>query len=57
MTYLVPAVAIVMGWVLLSEAPPAISFVGGAVAIGGVVLARSKPKPTPEPVLAGATAD
>jgi drug/metabolite transporter (DMT)-like permease len=57
MTYLVPAVAIVMGWVLLSEAPPAISFVGGAVAIGGVILARSKPKPRPEPVLAGAAAD
>ncbi|MEA2673572.1 MAG: hypothetical protein QOI92_764 [Chloroflexota bacterium] len=57
MTYLVPAVAIVMGWVLLSEAPPAISFVGGAVAIGGVVLARSKPKSKPQPVLAGATAD
>jgi drug/metabolite transporter (DMT)-like permease len=54
MTYLVPAVAIVMGWLLLSEAPPLISFVGGAVAIGGVILARSKPKP--KPVLAAAPA-
>jgi drug/metabolite transporter (DMT)-like permease len=44
MTYLVPAVAIVMGWLLLAEAPPLLSFAGGAVAIGGVILARSKPK-------------
>ena len=56
MTYLVPAVAIVMGWVLLSEAPPLLSFVGGAVAIGGVILARSKPKPKLEPASAAVTA-
>jgi drug/metabolite transporter (DMT)-like permease len=47
LTYLVPAVAILMGWLLLSEAPPVPSFVGGAVAIGGVILARSRPKPAP----------
>jgi drug/metabolite transporter (DMT)-like permease len=49
MTYLVPAVAIVMGWLLLAEAPPLLSFAGGAVAIGGVILARSKPRPKAEP--------
>jgi len=47
LTYLVPAVAIVMGWALLSEVPAPLSFVGGAVAIGGVVLARSKPRARP----------
>ena len=51
LTYLVPAVAIVMGWLLLAEVPPVLSFVGGAVAIVGVVLARSKPR-APRPVAA-----
>jgi drug/metabolite transporter (DMT)-like permease len=44
LTYLVPAIAIVLGWVLLAEVPPALSFVGGAIAVGGVVLARSRPR-------------
>jgi len=56
MTYLVPAVAIVMGWLLLGEVPPIVSFVGGAVAIGGVILARSKPKAKTEAVPAHAAA-
>ncbi len=47
LTYLVPAVAIVLGWLLLAEAPPLLSFVGGAVAIIGVVYARSKPRGVP----------
>jgi drug/metabolite transporter (DMT)-like permease len=42
LTYLVPAVAIVIGWVLLAEAPASLSFVGGAIAIAGVIVARSK---------------
>ena len=46
-TYLVPAIAIVIGWGLLGEVPAILSFVGGAIAIGGVVVARSSPaKPT-----------
>jgi drug/metabolite transporter (DMT)-like permease len=55
LTYLTPVVAIVMGWLLLSEVPPALSFVGGAIAIGGVLVARSKSKP--RPVLAASAAD
>ena len=56
LTYLVPAVAIAIGWVLLAEVPAALSFVGGAIAIAGVIVARSKPRtkgaaaPTPAPV-------
>ena len=42
-TYLVPAIAIVMGWFVLGEIPPIAALVGGAIAIGGVVIARSRP--------------
>jgi len=42
-TYLVPAIAITMGWLVLGEAPPPAAIVGGAIAIGGVVIARSSP--------------
>ena len=43
MTYLVPAIAIVLGWFILGEAPPIVAIIGGAIAIGGVVIARSRP--------------
>jgi len=39
-TYLVPPVAIVMGWLLLDEAPPAAALLGGLLCLGGVVIAR-----------------
>jgi drug/metabolite transporter (DMT)-like permease len=42
-TYLVPAIAIVIGWLLLGEVPADLAFVGGAIAIVGVVVARSGP--------------
>jgi drug/metabolite transporter (DMT)-like permease len=42
-TYLVPAIAIILGWIILGEAPPAAAILGGAIAIGGVVIARSRP--------------
>lgn len=44
-TFLVPAITTLMAWVALDEIPPLLSFVGGALAIGGVVLARRKPAP------------
>ena len=40
-TYLVPPVAIVMGWLVLQEAPPTLAIVGGALCVGGVIVARS----------------
>jgi drug/metabolite transporter (DMT)-like permease len=43
LTYLAPAIAIVIGWALLGEAPAAAAFLGGAIAIGGVIVARSQP--------------
>jgi drug/metabolite transporter (DMT)-like permease len=34
-TYLVPPLAILIGWALLGEAPEALAFVGGALCLGG----------------------
>jgi drug/metabolite transporter (DMT)-like permease len=42
-TYLVPAIAIVLGWIILGESPPVAAIFGGVIAIGGVVIARSRP--------------
>jgi drug/metabolite transporter (DMT)-like permease len=39
-TYLVPPLAILMGWLILSETPPLLALAGGAFCLGGVVLAR-----------------
>jgi drug/metabolite transporter (DMT)-like permease len=55
-TYLVPPLTILMGWVLLGETPPAMAYVGGALALVGVAIARRKPpgRATPgavEPVM------
>lgn len=47
LTYLVPAVAIVIGWLVLAEVPASMSFVGGAIAVAGVIVARSKPRSRP----------
>ena len=39
-TYLVPPIAIAIGWAMLGEAPQALAFLGGALCLGGVVVAR-----------------
>jgi drug/metabolite transporter (DMT)-like permease len=39
-TYLVPPLAVLMGWVAFGESPPALAFAGGALCIAGAVLAR-----------------
>ncbi len=41
-SYLVPPMAILMAWLVLAEVPPALTFVGGALCIGGVIVARSR---------------
>jgi drug/metabolite transporter (DMT)-like permease len=41
-TYLVPVITIVLGWLLLSEVPPGLAYVGGALALLGVWVARRK---------------
>jgi drug/metabolite transporter (DMT)-like permease len=40
MTYLVPPIAIALGWAFLGEAPPLLAVAGGALCVAGVVLAR-----------------
>jgi drug/metabolite transporter (DMT)-like permease len=44
-TYLVPPVAVALGWAFLGETPPALAFLGGALCLAGVYLARSSSWP------------
>jgi drug/metabolite transporter (DMT)-like permease len=43
-TYLVPPITILMGWLFLDEVPPGMAYVGGALALVGVAVARRKPR-------------
>src|SRR3954451_7928746 len=43
-TYLVPPLTILMGWLFLDETPPGMAYVGGALALVGVAVARRKPR-------------
>ena len=40
LAYLIPVVAILLGWVLLDETPPWLAAIGGALCLAGVYLAR-----------------
>ena len=42
LNYLIPLVAIVLGWALLGETPPWLAAAGGAVCLAGVYLARRR---------------
>jgi EamA-like transporter family. len=39
-TYLVPPIAILLGWALLGEVPPMLAVAGGALCLAGVAVAR-----------------
>jgi drug/metabolite transporter (DMT)-like permease len=39
-TYLVTPIAILLGWVLLGETPPALALLGGALCLAGVAVTR-----------------
>jgi drug/metabolite transporter (DMT)-like permease len=60
-TYLVPPIAILLGWLLLGETPPLLAIVGGAFCLAGVAIARRRsgreasPAPSSEPETAVAT--
>jgi drug/metabolite transporter (DMT)-like permease len=41
-TYIVPVITIVMSWVLLSEVPPPLAYVGGALCLLGVAITRRR---------------
>jgi drug/metabolite transporter (DMT)-like permease len=40
LTYLVPPIAILLGWLMLDESPPARALAGGAICLVGVFIAR-----------------
>lgn len=42
LTYLIPPVAILLGWAILSERPAALALVGGAICLAGVAIARRR---------------
>jgi drug/metabolite transporter (DMT)-like permease len=44
-TYLVPPIAVGLGWLILAEAPPAAALAGGALCLAGVAVARWKGRP------------
>lgn len=41
-TFLVPALAALLAWLLLDEVPPALAFVGGALCVLGVLVTRRR---------------
>jgi drug/metabolite transporter (DMT)-like permease len=41
-TFAVPPVSVLLAWLLLSETPPVLAFIGGAVCLAGVYVARRK---------------
>jgi drug/metabolite transporter (DMT)-like permease len=43
-TYLVPPVALLLGWVILGEVPPLLALPGGILCLGGVAIARWRPR-------------
>ncbi|UFN43685.1 DMT family transporter [Nocardioides okcheonensis] len=43
-TFLVPLIATFIAWVTIDEVPPSLTFVGGALAIVGVLMTRRKPR-------------
>ena len=42
LTYTVPPLAVLLGWGLLGETPPALALLGGALALAGAALARRR---------------
>jgi drug/metabolite transporter (DMT)-like permease len=54
--YAVPAVTVLLGWLFLSEVPPALAFVGGAICLAGVAVSRLRstrdsPPVEPDPLV------
>lgn len=47
--YLAPPIAVLVGYVWLGETPRLVELLGGAVAVAGVALANSRPRPAAEP--------
>jgi drug/metabolite transporter (DMT)-like permease len=50
-TYLVPPLALLFGWPILSETPPLLAIPGGVLCIAGVAITRWRSAPAAEPPL------
>jgi drug/metabolite transporter (DMT)-like permease len=48
-TYMVPPLAVLLGWALLGEAPPVLALPGGLACLAGVAISRSGPARTRKP--------
>jgi drug/metabolite transporter (DMT)-like permease len=48
-TLTVPAIAVLMSWVFLSETPTALGLLGGAMCLTGVAISRRRRAPAPAP--------
>ncbi|MGI9157357.1 MAG: DMT family transporter [Marmoricola sp.] len=48
-TYLVPPMTVLLSWAFLSETPPGVAYVGGALCLVGVAVARRKPRASANP--------
>lgn len=46
-TYLVPPIAVLLGWILLGEVPPVLAIPGGLLCLAGVALVRWRPRRRP----------
>jgi len=44
-TYVVPAIAILMSWLILGEVPTPLMFLGGALCLLGVLVTRMRGRP------------
>lgn len=44
-TYAVPAVVVLLSWLVLDETPPLAAMIGGAIALGGVAVATLRGRP------------
>jgi drug/metabolite transporter (DMT)-like permease len=55
-TYLVPPLTVLISWVFLAEAPPAMAYVGGVLCLVGVAITRRRPTRRPLPTASGAQA-
>ena len=47
--YFSPPIAVLIGWLWLGERPGLLTLVGGAITVGGVVLANARRRPLPAP--------
>lgn len=52
-TYAVPAVVVLIAWLVLDEVPGWLTLLGGAICLGGVAVSRNRPRPANEVVGAG----